>query len=154
MIDPKELRIGSHYYNGSYVEPIIGRVLSIDGSASNPDDIQVGLIYDMPLDNNSDPYEAAMAHYLEPIPLTPDVLNELGFHQSIMCGEWIVWAKDIDSITIQVAFQDLVCKDAEIKDNDDKKAMFGWSCPCQYLHELESFLWMCAKTELIELIKE
>lgn len=144
MIDPKELRIGSHYYNGSYVEPIIGRVLSIDGSVSNLDDIQVGLICDMPLDKDSDPYEAAMAHYLEPIPITAELLMELGFKMTNEIGDerHVAWVREKPW-------------DAYIEYNMNAKLFFAHFGPfnvirVDYLHEAEFAFYLAYKQELIK----
>lgn len=146
MIDPKELRIGAHYYNGSYNEPIIGRVLSINGSINNPDDMSVGLIYDMPLDNDSDPYEAAMLPYLEPIPITEELLTELGFEKrksgpfakEYALNSWIF-------ITLYATKE--LCKVNIYPSDPRKEASSVLGC---YLHEIEQFLYLTTKTELIK----
>ena len=135
MIDPKELRIGAHYYNGSYNEPIIGRVLSINGSINNPDDMSVGLIYDMPLDNDSDPYEAAMLPYLEPIPITEELLTELGFVNTSSTRR-IVYTKGCEYDGLWVEVRNLKDQWEVFVSNNDWDGRMA----VRYLHELESFL--------------
>ena len=145
MIDPKELRIGSHYYNGSYNEPIIGRVLSINGSINNPDDMSVGLIYDMPLDNDSDPYEAAMLPYLEPIPITEELLTELGFVNTSSTRR-IVYTKGCEYDGLWVEVRNLKDQWEVFVSNNDWDGRMA----VRYLHELEAFLYLTTKTELIK----
>ena len=145
MIDPKELRIGAHYYNGSYNEPIIGRVLSINGSINNPDDMSVGLIYDMPLDNDSDPYEAAMLPYIEPIPITEELLTELGFVNTSSTRR-IVYTKGCEYDGLWVEVRNLKDQWEVFVSNNDWDGRMA----VRYLHELEQFLYLTTKTELIK----
>ena len=163
MIDPKELRIGAHYYNGSYNEPIIGRVLSINGSINNPDDMSVGLIYDMPLDNDSDPYEAAMLPYLEPIPITEELLTELGFEKVTLQTRPKPIIQYVDAESIKAQAEDLnvrVVPRITIQYINVTNPFWSVSAygekmednkmTVRYLHELEQFLYLTTKTELIK----
>lgn len=136
-IDPKELRIGSHVdCKGSRYE-----VCGIYGD-------RIALIVKRhPLRGCESAHFSS--DYISPIPITEDILAELGFCKKFDGGEWTMWTKDVDSFSVSIGLQDSVCKGAEIKDNDDKEAMFGWSYPCEYLHELESLYYHCTKQELI-----
>lgn len=140
-IDPKELRIGSHYYNDGYVKPVIGRITSINGRIYRPDDMTVGLIYDMPLDEDSDPYESTMAINLEPIPITEDLLKELGFKPYDTC-----WRKDLDDEQYVVVKIRNEYNTARVK----TKGICAYNIfHFKYLHELESFVYMTTQQELI-----
>ena len=136
-IDPKELRIGSHYYNDGYVEHIIGRVTSINGSIYRPDDMRVGLIYDMPLDDDNDPYESTAAINLEPIPITHDLLTKSGFVKTSEYGKVSSW--DRDDVRIRMIGERL----------DFEVSKRVYICRFQYLHELEMLYFLATKQELI-----
>ena len=136
-IDPKELRIGSHIL-------VKGKRVEIECIINNSQ-----IAYYLP---NYDDWEACSPDedWVEPIPITEELLTELGFSKKFMAGDWSMWTMDIDSFSVSVGLQDSICRGVEIKDNDDKKAMFGWSYPCKYLHELESFYHHCINKELIK----
>ncbi len=135
MIDVKELRIGAHYYNTSYTKPVIGRITSIY------DKDRVSLCYDMPLDPDSDPYEGAMLHDLDPIPLTAELLQELGFERLAQSGSMSSWARD--DIYISIVGE---CVSARIV--NDKNDLYISSI--RYLHELEVFVYLTTKQGLIK----
>lgn len=131
MIDIKELRIGSHYYNTIYVKPVIGRVTSISGKD------RVSLFYDMPYDPENDPYEGAMVHDLEPIPLTAGLLEELGFECLEQRDSVSVWSRS--GIHIEKWGEQTAIK---------LSSVLGLTIRC--LHELEDFVYLATKTELIK----
>ncbi len=143
MIDVRELRIGSHYYNNTYAA--IGRVVSINGSMYNPEDVSVGLMYDMPLDKDSDPYDATTLPYIEPIPITEELLSELGFKYN---PKWSSWRKEQTKINPFICINNMHDGLWRMEAMDDKY-VYG-NMICRYLHEAEVFLFLTTKFELVE----
>ena len=118
-IDINTLHIGSHVlYNGKRE-----RVRGLDEDN--------GLIIRFPA-------EYVLASDVEPIPIPPELLTELGFEIAEEFGAFTVWKKDKLIVKIigerkVVAFIDKM-----------------HSLEIRYLHELEAFLYLTTKTELIK----
>lgn len=144
MIDPKELHIGSHIlYNGKRE-----RVRGLDEDG--------GLIIRFPA-------EYVLASEVEPIPITEELLTELGFEkvtlqtrpkpiiqyvdaESIKAQAEDLNVRVVPRITIQYInvtnpFWSVLAYGENMEDN--KMAV-------RYLHELEQFLYLTTKTELIK----
>lgn len=132
MIDPKELYIGSHVlYNGKrmVVCCISGAVYGADISLIEPKEIVV--------------HKDVWACNIEPIPITAELLEELGFElredywrKIFNPNQWIYIRKDDDEDYYN----------ARIHSDINVNTSFR----CKYLHELEAFLYLTTKTELIK----
>jgi len=127
MIDIKELRAGAH------VE-IAGhrcRLAAID-SLNN----EVGIeLYVMDEAGWKYP-KGYKVNDIEPIPITAELLQELGFESYHYC-----WVKKPNGNPIKV------------EDNEDGSwgvSVIGANITVRYLHELEAFVYMTTKTELIK----
>jgi len=116
MIDIKQLRVGAHInYKGGRVK------ISTIGFAQFTYDNQreVGLIAD-----------------IDPIPITAELLQELGFESYHYC-----WVKKPNGNPIKV------------EDNEDGTwgvSVIGANITVRYLHELEAFVYLTTKQELIK----
>ena len=151
MIDVKELRVGAHYYNDAWTGMPIARVSSIN--SFDKDDIRVGLFYDMPYDEDSDPYECVSLSYLEPVPLTAALLDELGFepirkHLGAADEEW---GMELDGYPIRVmrGYSNHLNRDWSVHiDNYDFDTL--GAADVAYLHQLENIVYLCTGKELIK----
>lgn len=117
-IDIKELRIGSHVnFNGTRVE-----IQSIDVC----DDEYAPIIIKTQI-ASVDPDEIA------PIPITPELLTELGFEykDKIYWDNWFKGGFDIE------------------RDKDSKYFDYSSELRLEYLHELETLYYMIYGVELI-----
>lgn len=102
MIEPQELRLGNHYYCSMYEQPYIGRVTHIDTGryhedAPNPDVSEINVVlYDLDCPEDSDPFEGVNFVYLDPIPITKELLSKIGFtyHEYINGKLWEYEFKD------------------------------------------------------------
>ena len=128
MITPQELRIGCHYINTMY--DYIGKVTHIN---YNFDDVNVVLEWDIDYDETSDPFEAVNLSYLHGVPITEELLEKIGFEKVL--NNWR--NKDF---TISKA-----CGNRWIVNTIG----FVSCCPVEYLHELEQYVFITTKKELI-----
>ena len=127
MIDPKELRIGAH--------------ISVNNERVVVDEItNNSLVAYITPDGN---WEACSPDedWVEPIPITKQLLTELGFLKMEEHGSVSVWMRR--DIRIDFYGERITAKVG----NDYNKCSI---CPICYLHELESFLYLTTKTELIK----
>lgn len=126
MVDIKALRIGSHVL----VEGKRERVRGMDEDN--------GLIVRFPA-------EYVMANEVEPIPITPEILKELGFVNT-SSSRRITYTKGSE-------YEDLWI---EVRNLKDRWEVFvsdnNWDCRivCRYLHELETVVYIATGEELIE----
>lgn len=112
-VDIKSLRIGSHILVNCKRERVRGL------------DEDNGLIVRFPA-------EYVLASEVEPIPITPELLKELGFVR-FSAGLWQSWGKD----------------ELRLQHRDESEY---WQFCCvilKYLHELEILYYMLYETELI-----
>ncbi len=131
-IDIKTLHIGSHVSIGGERAKLLGvRAL---GRVSNAKILQYstnGIVWagEVPADSDR----------VEPMPLTPALLEELGFEpKSYEFSIW--WQKKSGKHTIEIDKSGL----------DEWHVMVkGYDFVIQYLHELESFIYLATQTELI-----
>lgn len=146
-VDVKTLRVGSHILVNGKRERVRGL------------DEDNGLIIRFPA-------EYAMANEVEPIPITPDLLKELGFEERRMeyrYGKPDVWYIDSESAQLEKGNKLVVptiCVSSlgkagypdwwVIKVITGDKPMRSDNCTVRYLHEAEAFLGL----HNIELIEE
>lgn len=128
-IDIKSLRIGSHIaINGKRV-----RVFGIGNNA----------IFYLPSIVSSVCKEAEIEQ-IEPIAITPELLKELGFQfRKSAGGSWCISDKKGGY------FYATVCSDSTCVVTHYPDFGFQSRVVCTYLHELEAFAYLIAKTELI-----
>lgn len=135
MIDPKELRVGAHVdCKGSRYEVsgIIGDIVAL-------------IVKRHPLKGCE--IEYFPSDYISPIPLTPELLTEIGFELIKDHGGVLEYKHE--AITIQfwgerIGLRILVGAEEE----RSKRGMAVFSI--RYLHELEAFVYLATKTELIK----
>lgn len=141
MIDPKELRIGSHVL----VDGVVARVIRIDEPKDEHEIPPCTLLRFKALIDGEwrDCGSLADSDKVEPIVITEKLLTELGFelreHYWRMIfnpNQWIYICKDNEKDYYN----------ARIHSDIDMNTSFR----CKYLHELESFLYLTTKTELIK----
>ncbi len=129
MIDVKELRIGAHVMHEGKrfrVEVIYGELVGINVGNDEKNGKSVAGI---PTDE------------LDPIPLTAELLQELGFEkmvQRVRVSAWMRDNMDINIIGERIA--------AKIRDAGNSLSIFS----VRYLHELEAFVYLTTKQELIK----
>lgn len=132
MIDPKTLHIGSHILvNGVRVE-----------IECITNDSQIG--YYLP---NYDDWEACSPDrdWVEPIPITEELLTELGFVNTSSTRR-IVYTKGCEYDGMWAEVRNLKDRwEVFVSDND-----WDGRIVVRYLHELEQFLYLTTKTELIK----
>ena len=137
MIDPKELRIGAHVlYNGKRMA-----VMSCVSDAA--DRAYISLFEP----TSQTHYPAIGSGDIEPIALTPELLTELGFELTTNYGGVLEYEKGVIQIQFwgdRIGFHIIVGGEQEIT----KRGMAIRSI--RYLHELEAFLYLATKTELIK----
>ena len=128
-MDIKSLRIGSHIaINGKRV-----RVFGIGNNA----------IFYLPSIVSSVCKEAEIEQ-IEPIAITPELLKELGFQfRKSAGGSWCISDKKGGY------FYATVCSDSTCVVTHYPDFGFQSRVVCTYLHELEAFAYLIAKTELI-----
>lgn len=130
-VDIKSLRIGSHILVNNKRERVRGL------------DEDNGLIIRFPT-------EYVLASDVEPIPITPELLEELGFEKFASN----VFIKDIDSNymenpVVRCYFLSLYGADYYSVEVYDDIENYG-RLHCHYLHELESFIFLTIQEELIK----
>ena len=136
-IDPKELRIGSHVlYNGKLmiVCRISGAVQGADISLIEPTEVAI--------------YKDVWACYIEPIPITEELLTELGFEKTDIRGKEY-WRKPYKEIPNFVNIFIVVYKSA-IDGEYGVECNGNSNTSIEHLHELENFVYMTTKQELIK----
>lgn len=141
MIDPKELHIGSHVM----VNGVRAEVIRIDEPVGDEYPqctmLRLKAIIDMTRRTCACP---ANSDKIEPIPITAELLTELGFEKSednirrkiFTPNQWIYICRDNDKDYYN----------ARIHSDINMNTSFR----CKYLHELEAFLYLTSKTELIK----
>lgn len=131
MINVKNLTIGSH--------------VSVDGKRVRVCGITKRKIgYHHP-DSRPDAHlRYARIHDVEPIPLTTALLEELGFEWRESAGSWCISDKK------DGYFYATICSDSTCIVTHYPNFGFQSRVVCTYLHELEAFAYLIAKTELIK----
>lgn len=135
MIDVKELRIGSHVSVGGVRKRIDH--IGING--------ELGEIYIFNPEWTKERQSKERSEHtwfctqIEPIPLTAELLEEIGFELTGDWGEYKVYTKK--NITVRIVGERIYAKVAP---------NLGALIDIKYLHELESFVYMTLGKELIE----
>lgn len=143
MIDPKELHIGSHVM----VNGVRAEVIRIDEPVGDEYPqctmLRFKAIIDMTRRTCACP---ANSDKVEPIAITPELLTELGFKKRESGSFAKEYAPD-SWVFITLHATKGLCK-VGIYPADPIREVSGFlNC---YLHELESFLYLITKTELIK----
>lgn len=144
MIDPKELRIGSHVM----VNGVRARVILIDEPKDKHEMPSCTLLRFKTLIDREwrDCGCPADSDKVKPIPITAELLTELGFEKRESGSFAKEYAPDSWMFITLHATKGL-CK-VGIYPADPIREVSGFlNC---YLHELESFLYLITKTELIK----
>ena len=141
MIDPKTLYIGSHVM----VDGVRARVIRIDEPKDEHEIPPCTLLRFKTLSDGKwyDCGGPADSGKVEPIPITAELLTELGFELGNS-----IWRKMLNPE--QCIY---LCGDDSLGNYDVRihVAPCGFSSfECTYLHELEAFLYLTTKTELIK----
>lgn len=123
MIDIRELRIGSSVL-------LNGKRVKVEGIV-----IQNGIVF---FENDN-----AYADILEPIPITEGLLKELGFEKSET--NQYDWYKHIDDFSIFIK----IFKRGRCRAEVYSEFSHHGNMVCWYLHELEAFVYLTTKQELI-----
>ena len=143
MIDPKTLHIGSHVM----VDGVRARVIRIDEPKDEHEIPPCTLLRFKALANGKwyDCGCSADSDKVEPIPITAELLTELGFTNTSSTRR-IVYTKGCEYDGMWVEVRGLKDRwEVFVSDNDwDGKMVV------RYLHELEAFLYLTTKTELIK----
>lgn len=134
MIDPKELYIGSHVM----VDGVRAKVTDIESNYDWSGDTLIrfcAMIYGEK--------RTCGAFYqkdgVEPIPITPELLTELGFECIAKYSEsW--WQRGNKRIKMRGNYVDV----------EIYQGFYDATWQCKYLHELEAFVYLTTKTELIK----
>ncbi|MDE7346067.1 MAG: hypothetical protein K2N48_04905 [Muribaculaceae bacterium] len=136
MIDPKTLHIGSHVSISSKRR----RIDFIDKSNG-----QVGFDEDRTDDKGWKQPFCFRIEDVEPIPITAELLTELGFTNTSSTRR-IVYTKGCEYDGLWVEVRTLKDRwEVFVSDND-----WDGKMAVRYLHELEQFLYLTTKTELIK----
>ena len=137
MIDPKTLHIGSTVSIGGKMH----RIVAIDALNG-----QIGInAYTTDAKGVKHPFGYKIED-VEPIPITEELLTELGFEKRESGSFAKEYAPDSWVFITLYATREL-CKVGIYPADSIKEASGVLSC---YLHELESFLYLTIKTELIK----
>ena len=141
MIDPKTLHIGSHVM----VDGVRARVTDIE---TNYDSLgATHLRFCAVIDGEKRLCRAySYRDNVEPIPITAELLTELGFEKRESGSFAKEYAPD-SWVFITLYATKKLCKVGIYPADSIKEASGVLSC---YLHELESFLYLTIKTELIK----
>lgn len=131
-VDIKTLRIGSHVeYEGE-------RMMVYDISAEMNTPNHFIMLY------QRDRFEIVPLAELSPIPITPELLKELGFkYRKSAGGSWCISDKKGGY------FYATIVSDSTCIVTHYPKFGFQSRVVCANLHELETFVYLIAKTELI-----
>lgn len=129
MIDPKELRVGATVSIGGKMQ----RVAAIDALNG-----QIGIdAYTTDAKGVKHPFGYKVED-VEPIPITEELLRELGFEIKEEFGNVSAWKKD--NLIVKIIGERKVVSFVD-------KMHSLETC---YLHELEAFVYLATKTELIK----
>lgn len=129
-VDIKSLRIGSH--------------VMWNGKRRKVDAITEDSIAFRIADTEQKMYDSAAIESVEPIAITPELLTELGFQfRKSAGGSWCISDKKGGY------FYATVCSDSTCVVIHYPDFGFQSRVVCTYLHELEAFAYLIAKTELI-----
>ena len=129
-VDIKSLRIGSH--------------VMWNGKRRKVDAITEDSIAFRIADTEQKMYDSATIESVEPIAITPELLKELGFQfRKSAGGSWCISDKKGGY------FYATVCSDSTCVVTHYPDFGFQSRVVCTYLHELEAFAYLIAKTELI-----
>lgn len=127
MIDPKELRIGAHVLIGGKRHHIAA-IDALNG--------QIGIdAYTTDAEGIKHPFGYPIAN-VHPIPLTPELLTELGFEKKEDFGVVSAWKKD--NLIVKIIGERKVISFV------DKMH----SLEVHHLHQLENFVYQTEKEEL------
>ncbi len=138
MIDIKELRIGSHILAGG----VRARVIDIHKKCLETENFPYQVFVEgFSPDDGEKKVVGGMSENLDPIPLTAELLQELGFETLAQSGSMSSWARD--DIYISIVGE---CVSARIV--NDKNDLYISSI--RYLHELEVFVYLTTKQGLIK----
>lgn len=138
MIDSKELHIGSHVM----VDGVRARVIRIDEPMKDEIPKYTLLRFKAFIDGEwRECGGPADSGKVEPIPITKELLTELGFLKMEEHGSVSVWMRR----DIRIDFYGT--RITAMVGNDYNKCTIN---PIYYLHELEAFLYLTTKTELIK----
>lgn len=161
MIDPKELRIGSHVM----VDGVRARVIRIDEPKDEHEIPPCTLLRFKALANGKwyDCGGPADADRVEPIALTAELLEELGFEKVTLQTRPKPIIQYVDAESIKAQAEDLdvrVVPRITIQHINVRNPFWTVSAygedmednrmAVRYLHELEAFLYLATKTELIK----
>ncbi len=138
MIDVKELRIGSHILAGG----VRARVIDIHKKCLSSKDYPYQIFVEgVSPDDGEKKVVGGLSDNLEPIPLTAELLQEIGFERLAQLGSMSTWARD--DIYISIVGERVAAR--IVNDKNDL------SIPSiRYLHELEAFVYLTTKQELIK----
>ena len=138
MIDSKELHIGSHVL----VDGVRARVIRIDEPMKDEIPKYTLLRFKALIDGEwRECGGPADSGKVEPIPITKELLTELGFLKMEEHGSVSVWMRR----DIRIDFYGT--RITAMVGNDYNKCTIN---PIYHLHELETFLYLTTKTELIK----
>ena len=143
MIDPKTLHIGSHVM----VDGVRARVIRIDEPKDEHEIPQCTLLRFKAFSNGKwyDCGGPADSDKVEPIALTAELLTELGFTNTSSTRR-VVYTKGCEYDGLWVEVRSLKDRwEVFVSDND-----WDGRIVVRYLHELEAFLYLATKTELIK----
>lgn len=131
MIDVKEIRIGSHLQ-------VDGCICEVYGTSSKGLTIRFGERPNLVFPSGKKD--------VQPIPITEDLLQEMGFEHLWEKDTWY-WRKDFDDDQYVI----IVIYDGYVRVKIHTKG----DCPynifrCEYLHELETFVYLTLREELIK----
>ncbi len=126
MIDVKELRIGAHV-------SLRGERVTIFQT------IYTGLVE--VIRPNKEFEVCTTTDELDPIPLTAELLQEIGFERLAQLGSMSTWARD--DIYISIVGERVAAR--IVNDKNDLSIS-----SIRYLHELEAFVYLTTKQELIK----
>lgn len=130
MVSIKELRIGNHVlWNGERVKV---------------DEISIGGAVGLIRQDGSD-WFGYDAFRLEPIPITEELLTELGFEKEYDLHFDYV-KKFENELSLFITLHSNGCMRIEVWDNTKHRG----NMICHYLHELETFVFMTTKKELFD----
>ena len=136
MIDSKELHIGSHVL----IDGVRARVIRIDEPMKDEIPKYTLLRFKAFIDGEwRECGGPADSGKVEPIPITAELLTELGFGCIARYNEsW--WQRDNKRIKIKGNYVEV----------EVYQGFYDATWRCVYLHELEAFLYLTTKTELIK----
>ncbi len=143
MIDIRQLHIGAHI-------EFYGKRIRIDALSNGEEDALI-----QTKDAIDGIWKAQLARKFDPIPITEELLKELGFEQFFedVVPNFHYWKIILNGYPIEITYwgEERNSKGKEWSvhiDNEDCVGIGGMDV--QYLHELENFVFLCTGEELIE----